>query len=75
MEALHLDYECDCIRKDDRYRIVKFLSPTAPVNRRSAANAFFIKNFTEKIFEDSERYYRNWVDTKGINMQSSDELK
>lgn len=24
---------------------------------------------------DSENYYRNWVNTKGLNMSASDEIK
>lgn len=75
VEAIHLDYDCDCIRKDEHLKIVKALNNTSPVNRKSTADAFFEKHFTQSIFKDSERYYRNWVDTKALLMPTTDEMK
>lgn len=72
VEAIHLDYDCDCVRRDDKLKIVKAISNAAPVNRKTTADNFFEKHFTSSIFLDSEKYYRNWVDTKGLMMSASD---
>ena len=53
VEAIHLDYDCDCIRKDGHLKIIKQLNSTSPVNRKSSADAFFEKTFTQNIFRDS----------------------
>ena len=70
-----MDYECDCLRRGEGLKIVKALNNTGPVNRKSTADAFFDKYFTQSIFKDGEKYYRNWVETKALNMPTTDEVK